>query len=366
VLRGGSEVSPATRHRVEAVIRTTGYRVNAIAQSLRSQRVNTIAHILHEFWPNPFFSHVARGLQREAASYGYEVLAYNCEGSAQLESEAVDAAIRHRVRAVVFTTPVSVNNVRLVINAGIRVVQVERPTPVPTAVVTVNNYVGARDAMEHLIACGHDDIVYIGQRARHDGPHGSSVDADRLRAYRDAVATAGLKPRVVLKSYPLAGREDFSELGQDCMKALLSAPKVPTAVFTGSDLLAAGILQALYEAGCRVPDDMAVVGFDDTYAAALCPPLTTVAVPMYQLGQEAFRSAVVYEERDAVELPTHLVVRASTGKVSSTSPNGKRPESGAEKYRVAFRKHTASQVVPGNTRSDGGLASVRPPRRTRS
>ncbi len=331
MLRGGTEVSPATRRRVEAVIRTTGYHVNAIAQSLRSQRVNTIAHILHEFLPNPFFSHVARGLQREAASYGYEVLAYNCDGSSKLESEAVDAAIRHRVRAVVFTTPVSANNVRLVIKAGIRVVQVERPSGVPTPVVTVNNYVGAREAMEHLIACEHQEIVYIGQRARESGSRGSSVDADRLRAYEDAVAEAGLKPRVVLKSYPLAGREDFPELGKGCMRALLSARKVPTAVFTGSDLLAAGILQALYEAGCRVPDDMAVVGFDDTYAAALCPPLTTVAVPMYQLGQEAFQSAVVHEQRDALELPTHLVVRASTGKVPGTRPSGRRPRPRAEK-----------------------------------
>jgi DNA-binding LacI/PurR family transcriptional regulator len=323
VLRGGTEVRPATRRRVESVIRATGYHVNAIAQSLRSQRVNTIAHILHEFLPNPFFSHVARGLQREAASYGYEVLAYNCDGSSELESEAVDAAIRHRVRAVVFTTPVSASNVRLVVKAGIRVVQVERPSSANTAVVTVNNYVGAREAVEHLIAGGHEEIVYIGQRGRERGTRGFSVDADRLQAYQDAVAEAGLKPRVVLKSYPLAGREDFPELGKGCMRALLSARKIPTAVFTGSDLLAAGILQALYEAGCRVPDDMAVVGFDDTYAAALCPPLTTVAVPMYKLGQEAFQSAVVQDQRNAFELPTHLVVRASTGKAPGTNTDGR-------------------------------------------
>ena len=346
-------MSPATRRRVEAVIRATGYHVNAIAQSLRSQRVNTIAHILHEFLPNPFFSHVARGLQREAASYGYEVLAYNCEGSAQLESEAVAAAIRHRVRAVVFTTPVSANNVRLVIKAGIRVVQVERPTRVPTSVVTVNNYVGAREAVEHLIACGHHEIVYIGQRVRDRDSHSSSVDGDRLQGYKDAVAEAGLRPRVVLKSYPGAGREDFPRLGEGCMRALLSAPEIPTAVFTGSDLLAAGILQALYEAGCRVPDDMAVVGFDDTYAAALCPPLTTVAVPMYQLGQEAFRSAVVHDDRDAVELPTHLVVRASTWKVPRRGANGRRPGPRAEKHGVAVRENGASKVAVGKARSAG-------------
>jgi DNA-binding LacI/PurR family transcriptional regulator len=312
VLRGGHDVRPATRRRVKTVIRSTGYHVNAIAQSLRSQHVKTIAHILHEFLPNTFFSHIARGLQREAAIHGYEVLAYNCEGSSEVEREAVGAAIRHRVVAVVFTTPVSANNVRLAIKAGIRVVQVERPTAVRTPVVTVNNYMGARQATEHLIACGHTEIVYIGQQIRQSATHLSSVDADRLHGYQDAMAKVGLHDRVILRPYPPAGRGDFPKFGKRYMSSLLSGSRVPTAVFTGSDLLAAGILQTLYEAKFRVPEDIAVVGFDDTYAAALCPPLTTVAVPMYELGQMAFRSAVLDRERDKVELPTRLVVRKSS------------------------------------------------------
>ena len=131
-----------TRKHVQDVLDITGYQVNAIARSLRTKRVATVAHILSSLVPNPFFANVTRGLQQEATKFGYEVLVYNAEGSPEIEQQAVRAALRRRADAVIFTTPLKAENVAFASSTGVRVVQVERPTEAPTAVVTVDNYCG--------------------------------------------------------------------------------------------------------------------------------------------------------------------------------------------------------------------------------
>ncbi len=312
VLRGDPKVSPPTRDRVQAVINKTGYQVNAIAQSLRTKRVATVAHILHGLFPNPFYSHVARGLQSEATTLGYEVLVYNAEQSPRLERDAVQAALRRRVDAVIFTTALDRANVALATSAGLRVVQVERPTEAPSAAVTVDNYAGAREATEHLISLGHRNIAFIGQRLDDSSPASSSVEAERLNGYLDAVHDAELPSQVLLGEYS-SKEGDFLSPGRHYTEEILAAEAMPTAIFAASDLLAAGVLQVLYKHKISVPESISVVGFDDTYAAALTPPLSTVAVPMLDLGRAAFRCAVVRPLEDDIKLSTRLVLRATTG-----------------------------------------------------
>ncbi len=312
VLRCDPNVSPQTRERVQAVLKSTGYHVNAIAQSLRTKRVATVAHILHELFPNPFYSYVARGLQSEAAAFGYEVLVYNAENSPKLERDAVQAALRRRVDALIFTTALDAANVALATGSGLRAVQVERPTQARSAVVNVDNYCGAREAVEHLVSLGHRDIAFIGQRPDKTASAASSVESERLQGYLDVVSQAGLPSQVRLGEY--STREvDFQSPGRRYAEEILASAKRPTAIFAASDLLAAGVLQVLYARDIRVPGTISVIGFDNTFAAALTPPLTTVAVPMHELGQVAFRCAVVEPLQDRATLGTRLVLRGSTG-----------------------------------------------------
>lgn len=311
VLQGDPHVSPETRKKVQEVLSRTGYQVNAIAQSLRTKRVATVAHVLHSLFPNPFYAYVARGLQREAAVLGYEVVVYIAEYSPKLEREAVQAALRRRVDALIFTTPLDATNVALAANSGLRVVQVERPTGVTTGAVTVDNYSGAKEATEHLISLGHRAISFIGEK-----PQGSYVELERLNGYLDAMHQAELRSNVVLGKY-FAPEGDFEALGRSYAEEVLAQREPPTAIFAASDVLAAGVLQVLHARGIKVPSEVSVVGFDDTYAPVLTPALTTVAVPTAELGAAALRCAVVRPFDDDVKLGTQLVVRASTGPAPS-------------------------------------------------
>jgi DNA-binding LacI/PurR family transcriptional regulator len=311
VLQRSERVTPETRSRVEAVLEATGYRHNAVASGLRRQRTNTVGHVLRGGDPNPFFTGVALGLQQAAAANGYQVLLGTAQ-DAETEAEAVEAFLARRVDAIAFTTPMSAANVETAVRAGVRVVQVERPiTPAAPAVV-VDNLPGSRTATQHLIDLGHEQIAYIGVQ-----PHGvwlpPAVEEQRLSGYQSAMEAAGLEPRVLMGEYDRPGSARYRAHGRTYVRRLIEEGPMPTAIFAGSDTLAAGILQGLYELDLRVPQDMSVVGFDDTYSGHLSPPLTTVALPMEELGRQALLRAVVNPpDTPAPPLVARFVLRAST------------------------------------------------------
>jgi len=237
---------------------------------------------------------------------------YISDYSSRLEREAVQAALRRRVDAVIFTTALDAANVAMAANAGIRVVQVERPTDVPSPTVTVDNYSGAREATEHLITLGHRRISFIGQE-----PQDAYVEHERLNGYLDAMHQAELPTQVVLGQYSTT-EADFQAPGRHYAEEVLSQDDPPTAIFAASDLLAAGVFQVLYARGMKVPTDISVIGFDDTYASVLTPALSTVAVPTAELGRAALRCAVEQPSEDHVKLRTQLVLRSSTGPAPSS------------------------------------------------
>ncbi len=319
-------VSANARDRVENAIQTLAYRTNALAKGLRTQKTCTFGHLLTAIALNPFFAGVGLGVERAARDAGYGVLIYNVQGDRFQERQGVEMFIERRVDAILFTTPIDAANVQLAVDAGIPVVQIERPTSVPTASVVVDNYAGSSLAMEHLIDCGHRRIAYIG--GLFDGPAASAryhVESQRHAGYLDTMARYHL---------PIDGRlialcdyyslEEYHHAGEGyrATQAFLDTGLQPTAIFAASDLLAAGALQAIYERGLIVPDDIAVVGFDDTYAPYLAPPLTTIRQPMLDIGKAAIRMMLdawkVEDETAQAQVMRHetllpsLVVRAST------------------------------------------------------
>jgi LacI family transcriptional regulator len=213
--------------------------------------------------------------------------------------------------------------VQAALDAGVTVAQIERETEVPSISIAADNYVGARDAMDHLIQLGHQRIAFIGGDPRlspYRGRLARSVEEERLAAYDDALAAAGIPADAALVKlgiyYDIPTGGSGAE-GCRHMEALLQLEPRPTAVFATCDILAAGAFQALHAARLRVPDDMSVIGFDDTLASNFPPPLSTVAQPMRQMGAEAFRLVVsefgpASERAPLVSLPTTFVERAST------------------------------------------------------
>jgi LacI family transcriptional regulator len=323
VLHGNGYVAAPTRERVEAAMREGGFRLNAVASGLKRRRTSTIGTLLHETLPNPFFAEVALGVEHGASERGYNVLLYNARGSAENERAGVETLLSQQVEAIVFAHSFDAANVETALAAGVAVVEVEKPQSGASGAVVVDNYVGAREAMAHLLELGHEQIGFIGEPTHPSvvaGAHAARVVHERLAGYRDALAEHGLPgddSLVVLGRY--AEEEGWENLrsGYDYMVRLLDQHPALTAVFAGSDLLAAGALQALYERRLLVPDQASVIGFDDTFANHLAPALTTVRQPMFEMGVKAAELALqlagtTRRRKREVWLQTELVVRDST------------------------------------------------------
>lgn len=305
-------------------LRRVDYRVNSLAQSLKRQQTFTLGQILQSTFPNTFYVQVALGAERYAQARGYNVLTYNVHGSLVSEHSAVENFLRWHVDAILFITPIRAENVQLALGTGTPVVQVERPVLQASDQVLVDNYLGASAAMEHLIGLNHRDVAFIGQDPKAQlNSFSAYVERERLSAYRDSLLRNNLPvedKRIALGSYYSLHDRGAHEDGYRATEVFLRQTPRPTAIFTSSDILAAGVLQCLYTYRLRVPEDISVVGFDDTYSAFVSPMLTTVRIPMERLGMTAVQVALerlkglgAHEDHMTEKLPTELVVRDSTG-----------------------------------------------------
>jgi DNA-binding LacI/PurR family transcriptional regulator len=323
VVHSNGYVAEDTRERVEAAMREGGFRLNAVASGLKRRRSTTIGTLLHETLPNPFFAEVALGIEHGASEHGYNVLVYNAGGLADHERAGVEAFLSQQVEAIIFAKPLDARNVELAHRAGVAVVEVEKPLFAGGGTVLVDNYVGATAATRHLIELGHEHVGFIGEPARDEPSDGRPVDRvvnERLAGYRDELTRHGIaldESLVVVGDYASDAGWPSLRTGYDYMTRLIEQHPAVTAVFAGSDLLASGALQALYERRIRVPDQASVIGFDDTYAKHLAPPLTTVRQPMFEMGEAAAKLALHLagakrRRRREVWLQTELVARSST------------------------------------------------------
>lgn len=291
-------VADDARERINEAARRLGYRPNVVARGFRSRRTFSIGHIAHGMTENPFFAHVARAVEKEAIANGYKVFLYNQDGTDEHERIGAEQFIERRVDAIVFTYARSVRTLALLREAGVPVVQIEREQTGDTHAVLVDNVAGAEGAMRHLVELGHRRIAYMGGDPRlypRSFSRGRSVEEERLDAYVQSLRKTGVSVDgrlIQLDEYVVLGPDGANVTGYRRMKALLDLPERPTAVFAGCDIMAAGALQAIYEARLRVPDDISVVGYDDTLAASFTPRLTTVAQPMTELGVNAIRLAL--------------------------------------------------------------------------
>jgi LacI family transcriptional regulator len=319
VFNGYDDVSAATKERVLETARSLDYAPSAAARTLVRQRSQLIGVVLftgleHPDIGHPFFQDVLVGLKRGIGSRGYDVLLFATEqpgSSGDGAHSYLRRARHHRVDGIVLMgVDRDDPEVTKLLEAQIPLVGVDLDVSGPTATHVASDSVGgARLAVRHLHELGHRRIATIA------GPQDSKPGADRLVGYRAELQALGLESR---PEYEEIG-DWYTESGERAMQKLLAFPKPPTAVFAAADLMAVGAMKVARAAGLHVPEDLAVVGFDDIQLASLLDPaLTTIRQDKVGVGRAAARALLEQIENPettpaALTLPVELVVRASCG-----------------------------------------------------
>lgn len=311
VLNRPDLVSAATKERVHAAIEDLGFVRNESARQLRVGRSRTLGLVVHDV-ANPYFTGLSRGVDAVADAAGLAVMLCNSDGAAAKEERYLALLEEQRVQALL-VTPVGVTAGRLaqLQRRGMAVVLLDQPARrANLCSACVDDVTGGDLATRHLIGQGHRRVAYV------TGPSHTGRSRDRLDGARRAFHDAGLSDEAlsVVSTPGLSVRE-----GQEAGDRLLAARPRPTAAFCASDLLALGVMRAVLDAGLRIPDDVALIGYDDIeIAVSATVPLTSVRQPRGLLGHTAAELALEearepgrHQHRHVIFQP-ELIVREST------------------------------------------------------
>ena len=309
VINNKGEISPATRQHVMDVIQKLGYRPNRAARGLVMQRTNTVGLIIPDI-TNPFFSEVARGVQDLARTKDYNVFMGSTDEEPKetvrtlqsLAAQAVDGII-------IFSHPLSNEDLESFVNSFRPIVTINLPFKHSSvSMITVDNYQGAKLAVNHLVEQGHTAIAML------TGNSASFQKIRRVNGYHDALAAHSLP---VNQDWIIPCIPDMVNGHKAARQLLANNPEI-TAIFAYNDLLALGALRACHELGRRVPQNCAVIGFDDVQLASMVTPsLTTIHYDKYDVGQKAMSRLFEMIENPEGDFPpikinVDLIVREST------------------------------------------------------
>jgi DNA-binding LacI/PurR family transcriptional regulator len=313
VMRGSPKVSEERRQRVLDVAARIGYRPNIMARNLAQRRTATIGVVINDLH-NPFFAEIVDGLEDAASARGFRLLLTTASRKVSVEHTMMGALVEHRVDGMILLSP----------RVGPAVVtEVARTTPtvvvgkafrhVPADFVLNDEMKGSALAVEHLVSLGWRRIVHV------DGGAGAGA-SERRTGYQRAMAAHGLTRQVEVM------HGDFTEeAGVAAAKLLLARKRLPEAVFAANDLVAAGVLDAMEDSGVSVPGDLSIIGYDNTFLAALAHmSLTTINQPREEMGRMAVDLLVKRIESPTVastvqRVTPNLVVRRTTGPAAAPS-----------------------------------------------
>jgi len=309
VLNGSSHpVSEATRSRVLAAAEELGYRPSELARAL-VKRTSRIVGVIVGDIVDPYFAEIARGVEDVAARDGHLTMVCNAERRPAAELAHLGVLRDYHAAGVIFAgsgyeraaEEAALRAAVSELQAGGAVVVALAPRDLDCPSVLVDNRAAARDATEHLLGLGHRRIAFV------EGPAGLHTSTQRLEGFRAAVAAAGGEAVVV------PGGFEF-EAGAAAAEVLMG--NLPDAVLGVNDEVAIGLLTGLRRGGVDVPGDISVAGIDDTRPARLVD-LTSVSLPLHELGEEAARVILEGASGDVV-LPHRLVPRATTARAQLT------------------------------------------------
>ena len=311
VINHSNYISDKTRARVEAAVAELGYVPNTLARSLRMKATQTLALVLSDI-TNPFFTTLGRGVQDAARAQGFNVIFCNTDESETEQAEQLITLVQKRVDGVLLVPAASsAEPVAYLQKHKIPVVVVDRRVQECTVdSVRCDSESGAHQLTRLLLELGHRCIAML------SGPATVSTATDRVAGYRRALAEAGLNADTELIFHgpytPAGGR-------QMAGAALAHSPR-PTALFAANNFIAIGAYQALKDVGVRVPEEMAIVAFDDMPLTTMIEPFfTVVAQPAYEMGQQAMKLLLAHRnssetgECREVILPLEIIVRRSSG-----------------------------------------------------
>ena len=312
VVNGTRHVSAEGRERVEQAIRALGYVPSAIARSLKRNNTRTLGMLIPNS-SNPYFAEIVHAVEDRAFGAGYNVILCNTNDEPHRQGSYLQVLAERRIDGlIVVSTGQDATLPTQLAGLQVPTVLVDREVEIdeqPGDLVETAHMQGGLLATQHLLALGHRRIACI------HGPAGLRPSEQRIAGWRGALAAAGCDHGDAL----LWNGHFTSQGGHDAMQAMLAASSSapPTAVFVCNDLMAMGALCAAHERGLRVPESLSLVGFDDMQQAAFAnPSLTTVHLPLYEVGLSACERLIDRIRgkggKVAEVMPTHLVVRDST------------------------------------------------------
>ena len=304
VMREAPNVSDRRRQAVLEAADRLGYRPNAAARSLAERRSNTLGVVVNDLH-NTFFADVVDGVHEVAKESGFRLLLNTAWMTDSDEREAVEAFLEYRVDAILVLGPRTEASALLDASRSLPLVTIGSAVADVDAVVN-DDLRGGEMVVEYLVGLGHSDIVHI------DGGRGAGA-VQRSDGFTTAIERLGLTPKVV--------PGDFTEKsGADAAAELVGSGSMPTAIFAANDLCAVGVIDTLLAAGYRVPQDVSVVGYDNTDLARLGHiNLTTVHQPRLRMGRLAAEIALERLNGERQHPVRHVVtpeltVRATTGR----------------------------------------------------
>ncbi|WP_342361846.1 LacI family DNA-binding transcriptional regulator [Terrarubrum flagellatum] len=322
VLNGRAErMSAETRSRVMQAIEQLGYTPSASARQLKTGRSRTVGLVVPTV-ANPFWGSVAHEIEKAALARGYNVMICNAERDPIAERQYAETLLSYGVKGVIFgSSPVSFDHLASLRSRGLVIAAFDwRGTDEDDAAacsVSVDNELGVRLAIQHLIGLGHRRIGAI------SGPIRTESRIKRLAGFRAAMRDAGLAidEDLMWEGAAVSGYGDTegAELGRAGMRELLTRREPPSAVFAMNDLYAWGAYAGARDMGLRIPDDVSIVGFDDIVLSELIqPPLTTVRQPTAAMSRSMIAGLLAQLEAQPTGAPAHLsaapalIIRGST------------------------------------------------------
>lgn len=307
VLNKTQTIAPETERRVLEVVRQLNYHKNVHARRLATGRSDLFGLVISEII-NPYFPEIIRGFQAEAWDRGFDVVLCNTEYSPERSQSVIQKLLESDVRGVaIMTNSLDQSVTSELTDAGVGLVFCNLgPAGRLVSNIAIDYERGISQAIAHIFELGHRRTAVIA------GPEDNRTAVTIKHALVTGLEERDLNPLAVIHSnYRL-------DAGASAVRAILATPKLPTVIFCGSDLIAMGAMNALEEAGVRIPEDISVIGIDDISFAFLArPPLTTIRVPRERLGRIAFEALDKMQKlkrRKGADyyLETELVIRKSS------------------------------------------------------
>jgi LacI family transcriptional regulator len=284
VVNNRGYVAKETRKRVLNSVEALEYIPNRAASALKNNRTGIICNMLPLHPENPFFSSIAISLKSAAIKYDYQILPIYIETDRSRTDRLLRTAASGLAEGIIFTggVPSGPKVIREVLDKDIPVIMIERPLNMRGVdKVLLDDFAGSAAAAEKLLSLGHRRLGFIGKALQSD-----IVEYNRFEGYRQILERNGgsLDEKMIVMT-----REYTVKYGYEGMKQLLkrNGRKRPTACFIAADILVCGALQYLYDAGLKVPEDISIIGYDNTLSALCSPPITSIAFSYHEIGATA-------------------------------------------------------------------------------